>query len=410
MRRKRGLDADVQLAAVGKREPHAALRQEGRGLGDLGEAEVSAEKVARGRLTAGRGGDLSVVEAANHVATVAEVPGGGETVWGTTPPHSHPAQPSRSADFGRVGSRGRERDEIAVNFDRVGVRPHPIHPNVGVDGVGSYPNTMPQRNTVPRTRLPRHACRSPVARRPVARRLDRCRFCIQYPGAVTLATAPILPPLDDQAQLTGRVHAVLRDAIVSGRLVPGARIKQELVARDLGVSRTPVREALHLLESDGLVQLIPRRGAVVQALTHDDARDLCEMRLWLEPEAAALGAERATPRERREIERLAERTRARSADAFSLNRDFHHGLCAASQNRILLRTLDGIWSQHAALRLFIWQTEPADAFARMGREHDAIAAAFSKGDATRVRELVHEHIRAAGDEVLARIPSKENDA
>lgn len=61
LRRKRGLDADVQLAAVGKREPHAALRQEGRRLGDLGEAEVSAEKVARGRLTAGWGGDLSVV-------------------------------------------------------------------------------------------------------------------------------------------------------------------------------------------------------------------------------------------------------------------------------------------------------------------------------------------------------------
>lgn len=240
--------------------------------------------------------------------------------------------------------------------------------------------------------------------------LDTHAFCIQYPGTVTLATAPILPPLDDQAQLTGRVHAVLRDAIVSGRLAPGARIKQELVARDLGVSRTPVREALHLLESDGLVHLIPRRGAVVQALTHDDARDLCEMRLWLEPEAAALGTQRATPRERREVERLAERTRARSTDAFRLNRDFHRGLCAASQNRILLRTLDGIWSQHAALRLFIWQTEPADAFARMGGEHIAIANAFTEGDAARVHELVFDHIRAAGDEVLARIPSKEADA
>ena len=197
---------------------------------------------------------------------------------------------------------------------------------------------------------------------------------------------------------------------MSGRLAPGARIKQELVARDLGVSRTPVREALHLLESDGLVQLIPRRGAVVQPLTHDDARDLCEMRLWLEPDAAAIGAERATLQERRDVRRLAERTAARGSEAFPVNRDFHRALCQASRNRILLRTLDGIWSQHAALRLFAWQTEQADAYARMSEEHAEIADAFADGDAPRVRRLVHDHIRAAGDEVLARIPNKELDA
>ena len=81
-----------------------------------------------------------------------------------------------------------------------------------------------------------------------------------------------LAALDDQEQLTDRVLAALREAITSGRLPADARIKQEQIAAELGVSRTPVREALHLLEQEGLVRLVPRRGALVQGFTAADVR------------------------------------------------------------------------------------------------------------------------------------------
>src|ERR1700737_3273322 len=86
------------------------------------------------------------------------------------------------------------------------------------------------------------------------------RDWIQYPPMPLAA-------LDDQRQLTDRVHAALREAITSGRLPAESRIKQEQIAAELGVSRTPVREALHLLEREGLVRLVPRRGALVQGFT-----------------------------------------------------------------------------------------------------------------------------------------------
>src|SRR6185295_11391540 len=121
---------------------------------------------------------------------------------------------------------------------------------------------------------------------------------IQYPPVP-------LPALDDQQQLTDRVHAALREAITSGRLAPDARIKQEQIAAELGVSRTPVREALHLLEREGLVRLVPRRGAIVQGFTAADVRELYELRELLEPAAAALATVRATPEERRAVQRLA---------------------------------------------------------------------------------------------------------
>src|SRR4029077_2652017 len=121
---------------------------------------------------------------------------------------------------------------------------------------------------------------------------------IQYPSMPLAA-------LDDQQQLTDRVHAALREAITSGRLRPDERIKQEKVAAELGVSRTPVREALHLLEREGLVRLVPRRGAVVPGVTAADVRELYELRELLEPAAAALATIRADPDERHAVQRLA---------------------------------------------------------------------------------------------------------
>jgi DNA-binding GntR family transcriptional regulator len=212
-----------------------------------------------------------------------------------------------------------------------------------------------------------------------------------------------LPALDDQQQLTDRVHAALREAITSGRLAPEARIKQEQVAAELGVSRTPVREALHLLEREGLVRLVPRRGALVQGFTAADVRELYELRELLEPAAAALATARASAEERQTVLRLAGLTERRRG-GFGPNRDFHRALCAPCGNGLVMRTLDSVWTHRAAHGLFTYQTLPPGAVERMAAEHGEIARAFADADAARVRTLIHDHVRVAGAEALQRLP------
>jgi DNA-binding GntR family transcriptional regulator len=217
-----------------------------------------------------------------------------------------------------------------------------------------------------------------------------------------------LTALDDQQQLTDRVHAALREAITSGRLAPEARIKQEQVAAELGVSRTPVREALHLLEREGLVRLVPRRGAVVQGFTAADVRELYELRELLEPTAAALATARASAEERQTVQRLAGLTERRRG-GFEANRDFHRALCAPCGNGLVMRTLDSVWTHRAAHGLFTYQARPAGAVERMAAEHSEIARAFAAADAARVRTLVHDHVRGAGEDALERLPGHRDD-
>ncbi|HET6174599.1 MAG TPA: GntR family transcriptional regulator [Gaiellales bacterium] len=216
-----------------------------------------------------------------------------------------------------------------------------------------------------------------------------------------------LSALDDQQQLTDRVCAALREAITTGRLEPDARIKQEQIAAELGVSRTPVREALHLLEREGLVRLVPRRGAIVQGFTAADVRELYELRELLEPAAAGLATVRAGADERLEVQHLARLT-ARQSDGFAPNRDFHHALCAPCGNGLIMRTLDSVWTHRAAEGLFTYQTLPSGAVEQLAAEHDAIAIAFAAADAARVRALVHDHVRAAGSDALERLPGHED--
>jgi DNA-binding GntR family transcriptional regulator len=217
-----------------------------------------------------------------------------------------------------------------------------------------------------------------------------------------------LAALEDHQQLTDRVHDALRTAITSGRLAPDERIKQEQIAAELGVSRTPVREALHLLEREGLVRLVPRRGAIVQGFTAADVRELYELRELLEPAAAELATIRATREERRAVQHFAGLTERRNG-GFGPNRDFHHALCAPCRNGLIMRTLDSVWTHRAAEGLFTYQTLPAGAVERLAAEHAAIAQAFTAADAASVRALVHDHVRAAGSDALERLPGHHDD-
>src|ERR1700716_854370 len=147
------------------------------------------------------------------------------------------------------------------------------------------------------------------------------------------------------------VLASLRDAIWEGRLAPGERIAEEEIARSLGVSRTPVREALQRLQERGLLTIGAGRSLVVAELTKQQVLELYAMREILEGSAARFAAQHASEAEigilhgvLDEFDQHAPEARAR----VSLTRRFHRAVCEAAHNRYLIATLDGM---HDALAL-----------------------------------------------------------
>lgn len=214
--------------------------------------------------------------------------------------------------------------------------------------------------------------------------------------------APRRLPLDSSAappHLAASIHDALKRAILSGQFGPSERINQEQIARELGVSRTPVREALHSLAREGLVELQPRRGAFVSAFGDREVSEIYEVRGLLEPYAAAAACVRATPAQIELVRRLADEIeRATSSDmerAFTLNREFHQRLCEPCDNRLLMTLLEAVWSQQVALSIFAFQRQSAEAMRRTYAQHREIVEAFAARDSERTRESVHGHIAEA---------------
>ena len=227
-----------------------------------------------------------------------------------------------------------------------------------------------------------------------ARRLDHLEPVIRR------LDLPEPPP-----QLAVGIHDSLKQAILSGRLEPGERINQEQIAKGLGVSRTPVREALHLLAREGLVALLPRRGAFVSAFDERDVFELYDVREVLEPHAAAHACLLATLADVEALRRLeADIERAATSEperAFELNREFHHRLCEPCANRLLLQLLGVLWSQQSALRIYAYYAQSAQALERTYKDHRAIVEAFAARDSERTRELVRRHIADAHQTLVA---------
>ncbi len=136
-------------------------------------------------------------------------------------------------------------------------------------------------------------------------------------------------------------YAELLSSIRNGVFQPGDRLREEDASERLGLSRTPVREALRRLESDGIVEHRPRLGAVIRRLDHSEVVELYEMRVMFETKAAEMAAKHGTMAEFEVLEdlnrRIAEQREAPSAAA-ALNQEFHQGLYLAGRNSFLLES------------------------------------------------------------------------
>ncbi|MEM7120943.1 MAG: GntR family transcriptional regulator [Pseudomonadota bacterium] len=192
------------------------------------------------------------------------------------------------------------------------------------------------------------------------------------------------------------VSETLRDDVQSGRYGPGDRITEEKVAARLGVSRTPVREALRRLESEGLLVTLPWRGAVVAELDRGQVLELYAMREVLEGTAARFAAQHADDAEIDVMRDILERQAEAGDDsdlAARINRDLHEAIYSAARNRYLLSTLHGLRNALALLK--------GTTFAAEGRpdaalgEHRAIVNAIAKRDGDRAEQVARRHIANA---------------
>jgi len=190
---------------------------------------------------------------------------------------------------------------------------------------------------------------------------------------------------------------ILRERIRLGDIPPGTRLRQEVLAEELGVSRTPLREAMRLLAADGLVVLEPNRGAVVVELSHDDRVAFWEARLALEPAAARMGAQRRAASGVAAMEAaIADQRASMTGDhGFAANREFHLALVASAGNPHLDRFAEALWVRAVGAAIYAMQASSNSVVAAYVDQHAAILAAITSGDADRAESLTREHILAS---------------
>lgn len=190
----------------------------------------------------------------------------------------------------------------------------------------------------------------------------------------------------------------LAQAILSGDLPPGTRLREQNLAKSFSVSRTPVREALILLSASGLAHLEPNRGATVLQLTAADVSEVYHLRAVLESESAALAAGRITPEVTvllfKICDRMAELREARASEQLAADTEFHYTIAEASGSSRLHALVRQVSAIPVAYRSAIAYTG-----ADMGeaeRQHRGIAGAIRRQDHGEARRLMRSHVEWAG--------------
>lgn len=187
------------------------------------------------------------------------------------------------------------------------------------------------------------------------------------------------------------VYAELRGRILDGSLPPSMALNQEQLAAELGVSTTPLREALRRLESEGLVTSLPHREVVVAGLDFDELLAVYEVRENLDALAVSLAADRHSEEDAKEIRRAMQRLRDSAGDdQLAVNRAFHAAIYRASHNPVLIELLDALWDRSGRYRQAVGfmagDTE-------VHREHLGLVNAVLERRAEEGAALMRAHIR-----------------
>lgn len=204
----------------------------------------------------------------------------------------------------------------------------------------------------------------------------------------------------------------IREGILSGEFEAGTVLHQSTLAKTIGISTTPLREAMRRLKTEGLVELDAHRDARVSDLTAEEARDLLEVRLSLDPLAAALAAERRT---RDDIHRMRGSLKAvkpllsnPSVHDLVTHRAFHSAVYEASHNDLLISTLNGLWDKADRYRrLGLEVVRSQDELDQKDREHQEIFDAVVRGDHEGASAVMLQHINTSlGAKVASRLAAR----
>lgn len=190
----------------------------------------------------------------------------------------------------------------------------------------------------------------------------------------------------------------VRDMIIEGLLTPGSRINEGQLGASLGVSRTPLREAIKTLASEGLVEIIPAKGAIVRRFSEKDIREILEVLKALEQSAARLACARAPDTDIAKIRALHEAMlgfyKARNRMSyFKLNQAIHSAIVQAAGNAMLAQTHETLQARIKRIR-FVGHEGP-DRWAAAVAEHEEMIVALEARDAARLEEVVGRHLDAA---------------
>jgi DNA-binding GntR family transcriptional regulator len=209
--------------------------------------------------------------------------------------------------------------------------------------------------------------------------------------SVPLITA--LPRLDRThtgGDLADRVRGIIEDAILRGQFTPGARLNADAIAKQLGTSHIPLREAFRALASEGWIEFRPYQGAFVTMRTEQELIDLFEMRLCVEPRSALLGAERRSNEHIATLEAILARQRSTTdpVEFAELNARFHTAVAQCSQNQHMARCITAL---NTRVRFYFTPAVTVRHDKSLA-EHGAILQAIRQRQAQAAEQLTFDHI------------------
>ena len=208
------------------------------------------------------------------------------------------------------------------------------------------------------------------------------------------------------AVLHGQVAQRLRQMLVEGQIAPGAKLNERELCEQLKVSRTPLREAIKTLAAEGLVELLPNRGAIAVQLGEADILNTFEVMAGLEGMSGELAAQRVTPEELAEIEAMhyemkAAYTRRDLSTYYRLNMAIHSAINAAARNPVLTATYHQVNARLQALRFR--SNLDGEKWTRAVREHDRMVEALQKRDGAALRAELVAHLGHKRDVVVEQL-------
>lgn len=188
------------------------------------------------------------------------------------------------------------------------------------------------------------------------------------------------------------VFHYLNEEIFTGRLKPGSRLEYNDIANKLNVSLNPVREAMHQLETNGLVEIVPRQGAYVSMHSEKYLSDIYDVKIDLEIKAAKLAVKNIDENGIKHLKSIIEKTEDHIEDNMLtcalLNKEFHTAICSYSDNLYLIKIIEDIWDIIFRYSLSMFSKEGVK---RNLVEHYAMLDLIEKGDVDSLVSLMYEH-------------------